>query len=73
MEGKVRRLRGLGHQKAQGAGVREQQAETPLCRRGLGECGAEKCHRKKTLKLAERRDVVAYLVIRGGLSIQRAC
>ena len=64
---------GVGHQTAQGAGAREQQAEASLCRHGAGECGAEGCPRNKTRTPAERREVATHLVTQGGLPVQRAC
>jgi hypothetical protein len=73
VEGQVRGGGGVGHQTAQGAGAREQQAEASLCRHGAGECGAEGGPRNKTRTPAERREVATHLVTQGGLPVQRAC
>ena len=39
VKSQVRGIGGVGHQTTQGAGAREQQAESSLCRHGVGECG----------------------------------
>jgi putative transposase len=45
----------------------------PVCRLVAGECGSERCHRKKARRPAERREVVPHLVTGHGLPVQRAC
>ena len=65
--------RGLRCEAAEGIGTREQPAQTDVRRSLAGECGAEGCPRKKALRPAERREVVAHLVTERGLPVQRAC
>jgi putative transposase len=51
----------------------ERPPQTDACGPLVGQCGAEGCPRKKALRAAERREVVAHMVTEGGLPVQRAC
>jgi len=73
VESQVRGAGRLQGEAAKGTGAREQPAQTHVCRSVPGECRAQGCHRKKALRPAERREVVAHMVTQGGLPIQRAC
>ncbi len=64
---------GLGCEAAQGVGAREPPAEADVCRSLLRERRAERRHRKKAVRPAERREIVTHLVLVNGLPVQRAC
>ena len=73
VESQVWRAGGLRCETAQGIGTRERPPEADVCRLVTRECGTERCHCKKALRPAERREVVTHLVTVSGLPVQRAC
>jgi len=73
VESHVRRAGGLRREAAEGIGAREQPPEADVWGSVAEERRAEGCPRKKTLRPAERREVVTHLVTVNGLPVQRTC